>query len=184
MNVQSEQQRREAEEARRLLAANPDLVFEERIRLTLEKADAEFWLKFALEWGGALYLLDETNKKRYEKGLIEHDAYEYARRTYRLGLITLSQLYDGLKEWEAAGHNPATYTYSMNSIDCSFIPAYLDDFSRVHAAGAESCARWIEAIRQQLSALGPSDEAARAIHTMVSEYITHIHLYAEGGKLQ
>ncbi|WP_235941497.1 hypothetical protein [Paenibacillus puerhi] len=166
------------EEARRLLDNNPDLVFEERARVEIPEEAAEFWLKFAGEWGGALYLLDETNKKRYERGLLDEERYEWARRCYRLGLLGLSDLYDRLKPWKEEGKSRGRFVYAMNSIDCFLIPGYLDDYSRVHEAGAASCRYWIEAIREQLSRQAPVEEAVSAIHTMVSEYISRMHLYA------
>ncbi|MEK8132170.1 hypothetical protein WMW72_30155 [Paenibacillus filicis] len=168
------------EEARKLLEQNPDIVFQERLRLDISEDAAEFWLKFTAEWGGALYLLDETNKKRFEHGLLDEQSYEGLRRTYRLGLITLSELHDRLKAWKEQGMQDGSFVYSMSSIDCFLIPGYLDDFSRVHEAGSDACRYWIDAIRNGLSVKVPIEQAVGAIHAMVSEYILRLHIYAAG----
>lgn len=168
-----------AEEARRLLAANPDLVFDERIRIDILPADAAFWLKFASEWGGALYLLDETNKKRYEKELIDQTQYEYARRTYRLGMIALSNLYDLLKAWQESDDREVPFAYAMSSLDCYFIPAYLEDFRGVQPSLKENCDRYIRLVMEKLSGKASIEDAISALQTMVGEYIRSIHLYAK-----
>ncbi|SDE23923.1 hypothetical protein SAMN02799630_02967 [Paenibacillus sp. UNCCL117] len=168
------------EEARRLLDESPDIVFEERLRLEIDEEAAGFWMKFTAEWGGALYLLDETNKKRYEHGLLDEESYEWARRCYRLGLIGLSELYDRLKAWTEEENRDERFLYAMNSIDCFLVPGYLDDYSRVHEAGADLCRHWIGEIRERLSSQAPIEEAVAAIHTMASEYIKRMHLYAAG----
>jgi hypothetical protein len=170
------------EEARQLLDANPDLIFEERIRIEIPSKFAEFMLKFSSEWGGTLYLLDEMNQKRYENGMLDHSEYEYARRTYRLGLITLSTLYDNLKAWyDNTENHTSSYFYSMNSLDCFFIPGYMEDYNRVHPAGQSISDMLINEIKLALSGPTSIEEAVRAIETMVGEYIRNIHLYAGRG---
>ncbi|WP_409341923.1 hypothetical protein [Paenibacillus sp. MBLB4367] len=179
MNEKLSDKQRLAEEAARMLAANPDLVFDERIRIDIPGEDAEFWLKFASEWGGALYLLDETNKKRYEKQLIEPAQYEYARRTYRLGLIALSQLYDLLKAWNEGEDRSLPFVYVMSSLDCYFIPAYLEDFSRVQPSLKNECDCYVRLVMDKLASKASIDDAISALQTMVGEYIRNIHVYAK-----
>lgn len=183
MNSGSEQGNRRmesAEEAKRLLESNPDLVFDERIRIEIGTEEADFWLKFASEWGGALYLLDETNKKRYENGLMDETAYEYARRTYRLGLITLSELYDKLKAWNDGEERIGSFVYAMNSLDCYFVPAYLEDFSRVQPSLKASCDAAVEHILSQLAGKAALEVVSEALNAMVGQYIRHMHEYAAG----
>ncbi|WP_054797485.1 MULTISPECIES: hypothetical protein [unclassified Paenibacillus] len=177
---QGNQRNGSAEEARRLLAANPDLVFDERIRIDIGTKDADFWLKFASEWGGALYLLDETNKKRHENGLIDPTSYEYARRTYRLGLITLSELYDKLKAWNGGDERAEPYVYAMNSLDCFFVPAYLEDFSRVQPSLKPACDEAVGRILTQLAGKADLEDVSEALNAMVGQYIRHMHEYAAG----
>lgn len=165
-------------DARLRLLANPDLVFEEIIRLTIRAADADYWLTFASEWGGAVYLLDEKNTKRYERGELPHETYEIVRRTYRLGLMTLSALYDRLKAWKDGGAAD-DYTLSLNQIDCYLLPGYLHDYCGLQAASLRTVG---EAYMQRMSeAFGEGEtRVARveALHTLVQEYIEQLHWYA------
>ncbi|MNI10024.1 hypothetical protein D3C73_631160 [compost metagenome] len=170
-------------QAKKLLAANPDIVFDERVRIEIPVEDVPFWLRFSSEWGGAVYLLDETNNTRVEHGLITQEHYEFSKRTYRLGLIILSGLYDQLKAWQDGLAQPSTdhketYVYEMNTLDCFFIPAYLDDFSRIQTMDKESCEKYIQLILVQLTSKTTIDEAVHAIETMADEYIRNIHLWA------
>lgn len=168
------------EQARRTLASNPDVVFGDVMTMEIPPENAPFWLRFTSEWGGALYLLDETNAKRRERGMIAEEDFEYNRRTYRLGLITLSGLYDRLKAWQEGGEKGRPFAYAMNSLDCYFVPAYLADYSRVHEAGKEVCDAFIAEVMQRL---GGGDEGRRefeALDVLVGEYVRGIHLYARG----
>lgn len=170
------------EEARKLLTANPDLIFEDSMVMELSGGDIDFMLKFSSEWGGTLYLLDEMNKKRYENGLLEQEEYEYARRSYRLGLITLSTLYDKLKAWTEGEDSSQPYIYAMNLLDCFFVPGYMLDYCMVHPADKETGERLVQMMKARLSSGSAIEEAVSAIEAMVGEYIRHIHVYANSTK--
>ncbi|MCZ8522628.1 MULTISPECIES: SRPBCC family protein [Paenibacillus] len=169
------------EQARRTLAADPDVVFGEVMTMEIDPADGPFWLRFASEWGGALYLLDETNAKRYEKGMVDEGAYEYNRRSYRLGLITLSSLYDRLKAWQEGDESrEKAFSYGMNSLDCYFVPAYLTDYSRVQESDKGVCDAFIAEIMRRLDGGGEGKKEFEALDVLVGEYVRGIHLYARG----
>ncbi|UUZ82527.1 hypothetical protein LJK88_50780 [Paenibacillus sp. P26] len=162
--------------AQTILSKNPDHVFEEAMRVTIDAGDIDFWLKFASEWGGALYLLDEKNTRRYDKGDISQEEFEYSKRTYRLGLITLSGFYDKLKAWTEA--EKGDYLFTMDHLESYFIPSYLDDYSRVYAGGKAQCEAYIQRMVEALSAGGDLKRRVEDIQALVQEYIHHMHLYA------
>ncbi|AEI39439.1 hypothetical protein [Paenibacillus mucilaginosus] len=168
------------EQARRTLALNPDVVFGEVMTMEIAPEDAPLWLRFTSEWGGALYLLDETNAKRHERGMIGDEAFEYNRRTYRLGLITLSGLYDRLKGWQEGEGKVRPFAFAMNSLDCYFVPAYLADYSRVHEAGKEVCDAFIAEVMHRLDGGDEVRKEFEALDVLVGEYVRGIHLYARG----
>ncbi|PUA39550.1 hypothetical protein C8Z91_08980 [Paenibacillus elgii] len=166
------------EEAKAKLAANPDIMFEELQTIAIRREDADFWKKFASEWGGALYLLDEKNFKQFEREEIDPQAFEFARRTYRLGLITLSALYDKLRAWSDS--NPQEdYRLNMNVLECYFLPSYLDDYGRAYAPGKKQGQAYVEAIRQAFGEDGALEQKAEALQALVHEYIERLHVYAK-----
>ncbi|CAM4338103.1 hypothetical protein [Paenibacillus tarimensis] len=165
------------EEARAALEANPDYVFEPRLIVEIEPETAGFWTSFSSEWGGALYLMDETNRKRYENGMIDEQHYEYAKRSYRLGLIGLTELHDRLAAWQS-GSGEGAYPFQMHTLDCFFIPAYLQDYGKMHPGKKEQCGQIVQLIRDKLSEKGTLEETARSIEILAVTYITHLHEYA------
>lgn len=168
-------------EARQRLSEDPDVVFAETLRLDIAREDIEFWLKFASEWGGALYLLDEKNTRLAERGDVSPEEHEYAKRTYRLGMITLSGLYDKLKAWsETQPGDP--YLFVMDHLECFFIPGYLDDYSRVHPAGKARCEAYIQRMLEALASDGEETLKLKVegIQVLVQEYIRNLHRYAQG----
>lgn len=174
-----------AEEACALLDGRADIVFDELIALEIAREDTGMWRTFAAEWGGALHLMDEMNQRRLEAGLISEAEGEFVSRTYRLGTVVLSSLYDRLAVWEAqtdgAGSEP--YRYAMNTLDCYFVPAYLDDYGRMHPERKQDCRRYVEAVRGQLEREAPLEAAAVSLAAVVQEYIRNLHIYAaEGNK--
>ncbi|PZD94555.1 hypothetical protein DNH61_16435 [Paenibacillus sambharensis] len=160
-------------EARALFEANPDYVFEPRLTLHIEPEAAGFWISFSSEWGGALYLMDETNRKRYENGMIGEQHYEYAKRSYRLGLIRLTELHDSLAAWQSES-GQGSYSFRMHTLDCFFIPAYLQDYAKMHPGRKEQCGQIVQLIRDKLSEDGTLEEKARSIEVLAATYIRHL----------
>ncbi len=167
-------------DAREALAMNPDLVFEPVTTLQIMAKDAALWTDFTAEWGGVLYLMDEMNRKRFEQGLIDADSCEYARRTYRLGMIVLSELHDRLLVWQAAGDGEAPFEWKLHVLDCYFISGYLDDYGRAHPAKKPVCRGYVEKLRERLS--GGDDAALEAtavrLAAVAGAYIRDMHIYA------
>lgn len=168
------------DEARQLLRNRPDLVFDELLTLEIDLQDVQLWLGFAAEWGGALHLMDEMNTRRIEAGLIGEADGEFVSRTYRLGTVVLSGLYDRLALRQSADREAGSesFRYAMNALDCYFIPAYLDDYGRMHAQRKDDCRRYIAAVRARLEQTAPLEEAAASLQTVVQEYIRNLHHYA------
>jgi hypothetical protein len=166
--------------AREALAANPDLVFESVTTLPILAKDAALWTDFSAEWGGVLYLMEEMNRKRFEQGLIDEDAYEYARRTYRLGMIVLSELHDRLQVWRAGGDREAPYAWELHVLDCYFISGYLDDYGRAHPADKPVCRGYVEKLREQISGGDDAvlETAAVRLAAVAGAYIRDMHIYA------
>jgi hypothetical protein len=166
--------------AREALAANPDLVFEPITVLQILSKDAALWTGFTAEWGGVLYLMDEMNRKRFEQGLIDEEACEYARRTYRLGMFVLSELHDRLQVWQAGGEREASYEWKLHVLDCYFISGYLDDYGRAHPAEKPVCRSYVEKLRDQLSGGDDTilEAAAVRLAAVAGAYIRDMHIYA------
>ncbi|MCS7460784.1 hypothetical protein N0M98_11575 [Paenibacillus doosanensis] len=164
-------------QARLVLAENPDMVFNEVVRITIERGDLAFWLKFTSEWGGALYFLDEKNTKQREQGAISEEEYEFSRRTYRLGLITLSGLYDKLKVWSE--REAGDYAFSMDMLECYFIPAYLQDYSEMNAVAKKQGRQYVQLVLQALENQGKPEEKLESIRQLVHEYIKNMHTYVK-----
>jgi len=162
-----------------MLSENPDIVFDEVIRIAIANEDIPFWLKFASEWGGALYFMDDKNAKQYEQGVIKEGEYEFARRTYRLGLITVTGLYDKLKEWSESNPNSTGYSCSLDSLECYFLPAYLKDYSGANAAAKKQGEAYIQAILNALEKRGQLEDKLGGIRDLVQEYIANMHLYVK-----
>ncbi|WP_190287537.1 hypothetical protein [Paenibacillus darwinianus] len=166
------------------LEANPDLVFEQAVKIDVELADADFWLTFTAEWGGALHMLDQTNAKRFELGTIDEKQYEYSRRTYRLGQIVLSELYDRLRAWSEGEDAAPICRLPLSMLDCYFIPAYLHDFGQSRPELKPLCKSYMEKVRQALTGSGsaPLEETVRLLDETVGTYIRELHRYATTGK--
>ncbi|HUC91818.1 MAG TPA: hypothetical protein VMS09_07305 [Paenibacillus sp.] len=166
------------------LEADPDLVFEQRIAVEVEPAHADFWLTFAAEWGGALHMLDETNAKRFELGTIDESQYEYARRSYRLGQIVLSELYDRLKASSEHGGGAQSFRLPFGMLDCYFVPAYLHDFGQARPDLKPLCKAYIEKVRQALTDNGgaPLEETVRLLDETVGTYIRELRRFASRGR--
>jgi hypothetical protein len=171
------QQAQYAEQAKKQLAANPDSIFDEVIRIRIKKEDIAFWMRFSSEWGGVLYVLDERNTKQRESGHLTEEAYELTRRSLRLGMITLSELYDKLKAWSE--ERDEEYVYSMNTLECFYMPVYLNDFEQIRKAEQSYCEIYTQVILHQLSKQGELEERLQAIEALVKEYTQHIHLYSQ-----
>jgi len=171
------------EDVRTALAANPDLVFEPRATIEIAQADAALWTDFSAEWGGVLYLMDEMNGKRFEQGLVDEEAYEYARRTYRLGMILLSELHDRLQAWQAGSERESPYGWPLHALDCYLIPGYLDDYGRAHPAKKPACRKYVEALRSSLSGGEEArlEAAAMRLANVAGAYIRGMHVYAGNG---
>jgi len=170
-------------DVRAALAANPDLVFEPIATIGIATADAALWTDFSAEWGGVLYLLDEVNRKRFEQGLIDEEAYEYARRTYRLGMIVLSELHDRLQAWQAGSGREEPFAWEMHALDCYFVAGYLDDYGRANPEKKPACRRYVEALRSTLSEGDEArlEAAAARIANVAGAYIRDMHVYAGSG---
>lgn len=162
-----------------MLTGNPDVVFEEALRITIANQDIDFWLKFASEWGGVLYFMDDKNTKQFEQGVIDEGEYEFSRRTYRLGLITVTGLYDKLKEWSHSSSSGGDYTYSMDSLECYFIPAYLKDYSGANAAAKKQGETYIQLILSAMEQQDKLEDKLGSIQELVHEYITNMHQYVK-----
>ncbi|GAA4837424.1 hypothetical protein GCM10023310_13690 [Paenibacillus vulneris] len=164
-----------------MLSENPDIVFDEVVSIIIDHSDIEFWLKFTSEWGGILYYLDERSKRQHEQGLIGQEQYEFIRRTYRLGLITTTGLYDKMKQSkdEAGEAGDADYTFSMDSLECYFIPAYLKEYCSSSEALKKLGDKYIQAMTQALESYGHPEEKLASIQRLVEEYITNMHKYAK-----
>ncbi|WP_282937128.1 hypothetical protein [Paenibacillus sp. RC67] len=161
-----------------MLSENPDVVFDEVVKITIDEQDMDFWLKFSSEWGGVLYYLDERNARQHEQGLIGQEQYEFIRRTYRLGLITTTGLYDKLKQsMEEAGE--VDYTFSMDSLECYFIPAYLREYCSSNEALKRLEEKYVQSMMRGLESYGKPEEKLASIQQLVEEYITNMHSYAK-----
>ncbi|WP_028551091.1 hypothetical protein [Paenibacillus sp. UNC451MF] len=161
-----------------MLSENPDMVFEEVVTITIDKDDMDFWLKFTSEWGGVLYYLDERNSRQHEQGHIGQDQYEFIRRTYRLGLITTTGLHDKLKlSKDEAGEDE--YAFSMDSLECYFIPAYLREYCSSNNVLKALGEKYIQSMLQGLESYGKPEEKLASIQQLVEEYITNMHNYAK-----
>ncbi|MDQ1913086.1 hypothetical protein RAC89_22080 [Paenibacillus sp. GD4] len=158
------------------LSDNPDVVFNEMIRIIIKAEDFDFWLRFSSEWGGVLYVFDERNTKQLEAGHITEEAHENTRRSLRLGMITLSGLYDALKAW--SDQHQEDYIYSMNTLDCFYIPVYLNDFEQIRKSDSDKCGIYTQVILHQLSKQGELKERLASIEETVKEYTANIHLYS------
>jgi len=167
-------------DVRAALTANPDLVFEPRAAIGIAQADAALWTDFSAEWGGVLYLMDEMNRKRFEQGTVDEDAYEYARRSYRLGMVVLSELHDRLQAWQAGSGRDAPFAWAMHALDCYFIPGYLDDYGRAHPAKKAVCRKYVEELRGMLSGGDDArlEAAAVRLANIAGAYIRDMHVYA------
>ncbi len=166
--------------AQEALAANPDLVFDSVTMLQILAKDASLWTDFSAEWGGVLYLMDEMNRKRFEQGMIDEDSYEYARRTYRLGMIVLSELHDRLQAWRVGDEREASFEWKLHVLDCYFISGYLDDYGRAHPAKKPICRGYVEKLREQLSGGDDAslEKAATRLAAVAGAYIRDMHRYA------
>jgi hypothetical protein len=167
-----------AAEAKMALSDNPDVVFEEVIKIKIKTDDFDFWLKFSSEWGGVLYLMDEKNAKQLEENQISEQEYEFSRRSFRLGLITLSTFYDQLKAW--ADSKTEDYIFSMNTLDCFYMPVYLNDYVQFNKIAQEQCEVYTQAILYVLGGQGDLKARVEAVENLVQEYIENIHLYSGG----
>lgn len=128
--------------------------------------------------GGVLYYLDERNARQHEQGLIGQEQYEFIRRTYRLGLITTTGLYDKLKQsMEEAGE--VDYTFSMDSLECYFIPAYLREYCSSNEALKRLEEKYVQSMMRGLESYGKPEEKLASIQQLVEEYITNMHSYAK-----
>lgn len=166
------------EKVQKMLTENPDRVFDEILKITIESSDMDFWLKFTSEWGGVLYYLDERSRRQHEQGIIGPEQYEFIRRTYRLGLITTTGLYDKLKQSkEETGE--AEYAFSMDSLECYFIPAYLREYCGSNESLKKLGEKYIQSMMQGLGSYGKPEEKLAEIQQLVEEYITNMHKYAK-----
>ncbi|MFE5318606.1 hypothetical protein ACFQ88_07860 [Paenibacillus sp. NPDC056579] len=162
-----------------MLTENPDMVFDEVIQITIAGQDIAFWLKFASEWGGVLYFMDDKNTKQFEQGIIGQGEYEFSRRTYRLGLITVTGLYDKLTAWSKQNGSGGDYTYGMDSLECYFIPAYLKDYSGANAVVKKQGEAYIQSIQQALGQQDKLEDKLGRIQELVHEYIANMHQYVK-----
>lgn len=166
-----------AAQAKGQLAKNPDSIFDEVVKIIIKKDDIPFWMRFTSEWGGVLYVFDERNTKQREVGQLTEEAFELTRRSLRLGMITLSELYDKLKAWSE--ERDEDYLYSMNTLDCFYMPVYLNDFEQIRKAEQTYCEIYTQVILHQLSKQGELEDRLKAIEALVKEYTLNIHLYSQ-----
>ncbi|MFD2672648.1 hypothetical protein [Marinicrinis sediminis] len=166
------------------LLDHPDLVFDEMIRIQILPPHIPDWLSFLKEWAGVLVTMEQHVTEAYQSKQLDEQAYEFSRRSYRLGMHTINQLFEDLQAFHQEQEQKGTaeaYLYRMNAADCYFIPAYLDDYSQQQKLVRPMAEAYIQAILTGFREEGDESAEKRLLHLqlLMQEYLTHLHVFAK-----
>lgn len=166
------------EEAAKTLLKNPDVVFEEMMRLPIERDDLAFWKMFVARWQGSLKYLDDLNESSKSTDEVEQVKYEYSKRSYRLGFLVLDAIYYAVDQWEKC-EEKSPLQLKLDALHCYFLPAYLADYGSLHPEEKQRAEKYIEQIASHFSERGDAQSCLNALHMIVQQYIENMHIYAQ-----
>lgn len=159
-------------QAKMAINENPDVVYDTVTKFIIKREDFEFWSNFLTGFGAAIPQLYEKDKKAYKDGKISNEDFEFSKKSHELSMTAFARALSDLKTHEE--NESGDFIYNLNSIDCYFVPAFLEDYYLVYPLEKEKCELYITVFLHALNHSGSAEsveERIDAIAELVGEFI-------------